>query len=179
MNAYQPHTIHRGIHRRVEADFHYVGMGEVRVGSRGELLQATLGSCVGIALLWEKGGRCGLAHCLLPAAPGPMIRIGARYVSQGVRSLVAMLGAAPADYPDVKVIIAGGARMLRTRAGVPNVGELNAQAALRHLAECGLRVSHIDVGGRRPRQLLIDCADQRFVINPIERPFEGIDHDCY
>jgi chemotaxis protein CheD len=152
----------------------YVGMGEVRVCSRGEVLRATLGSCIGIAVIWKKRGRCGLAHCLLPEAPGQTIRIGARYVSQAVPSLMALLGAKPADHPDIEVIIAGGARMLRTRAGLPNVGQLNTQAARFYLAQAGLQVDRIDVGGRRGRQITVDCALQTVEVNPIERHLEEV-----
>ena len=49
-----------------EGDLAYVGMGEVRIGRRGEILRATLGSCIGIGVIWRQGGRCALAHCLLP-----------------------------------------------------------------------------------------------------------------
>ena len=118
-----------------EADRHYVGMGELKTGKRSELLQATLGSCIGIGLIWKNGGRCGLAHCLLPEAPTPLIRIGARYVSQAVPSLLALMGLQESDYADLEVIIAGGARMFRSRPSVEHVGELNVQAVRKYLAQ--------------------------------------------
>ncbi len=152
-----------------ESNFQYVGMGEVKTGARDDVLRATLGSCIGIGLLWPKGGRCALAHCLLPASPAPMIRIGARYVSQAVPSLLLLLCLKPSDYPDVEIIVAGGARMFRTRPGVAHVGELNIQATLQCLAQHGLKAAHVEVGGRRGRQITIDCARQSFAVNEIER----------
>jgi chemotaxis protein CheD len=152
----------------------YVGMGELRVCSRGEVLRATLGSCIGIAVVWKKRGRCGLAHCLLPEAPVQTIRIGARYVSQAVPSLLALLGAKPADHADIEVTIAGGARMLRSCPGLPNVGQLNTQAARFYLAQAGLQVCRIEVGGRRGRQITVDSALQTVEVNPIERHMEEI-----
>lgn len=160
----------------IDSSFHYVGMGEVRVGTRNDVLRATLGSCIGIGLLWPQRGRCALAHCLLPESPAPMIRIGARYVSQAVPSLLLLLGLKPADYPDVKIILAGGARMFRTRLGVAHVGGLNIQAALHCLAQQGLKIGHTELGGRRGRQITIDCARQSFAITEIERqPEEMLD----
>ena len=157
-----------------ESDFQYVGMREVKIGRRGDVLRATLGSCVGIGLIWQKGGRCALAHCLLPESPAPIIRIGARYVSQAVPSLLSLLSLKPADYPDVEIILAGGARMFRSRPSVAHVGELNTAAALRYLALHGLKVSHADVGGRRGRQMVIDCARLSYAITEIERQPEEL-----
>lgn len=161
-----------------EADRRYVGMGEVKTGKRCELLQATLGSCIGIGLVWKKGGRCGLAHCLLPEAPEPRIRVGARYVSQAVPSLLLLMGLQPSDYADLEVIIAGGARMFRSRPSVAHVGELNVQAVRKYLALHGLTVSHEDVGGRRGRQMMIDCSRHAFVIKEIAHQPEELHDEC-
>ena len=101
---------------------HQVGMGQLKIGARSEQLQAVLGSCVGIAFIWRKGGCCGLAHCLLPEAPhaarvpAPIGPPDARYVSDAVPSLLRMMGAHEADYPDIEVILAGGANMLHGRS---------------------------------------------------------------
>ena len=66
-----------------------------------------------------------------------------------------------------------GARMFRTRPGVVHVDELNTAAAQRYLAQHGLTVAHADVGGRRGRQMVIDCARQSFAIRKIERQPEA------
>src|SRR5579872_1204538 len=95
-------------HRRQQ-----VGMGEIKIGTGSDILHAILGSCVGIGFIWKNGNRCGLAHCLLPEAPMQICSIGARYVSQAVPSLLLMMGIKEHDYPDIEVILAGGARMLK------------------------------------------------------------------
>ena len=156
----------------------YVGMGEVKIAKRSTLLQATLGSCIGIGLIWKSGGRCGLAHCLLPEAPTPLIRIGARYVNQAVPSLLSLMGLQQSDYADLEVIIAGGARMFRSRPSVEHVGELNVQAVRKYLAQHGLKVSYEAVGGHRGRQITIDCTSQAFVINDIPRQPEELHDEC-
>lgn len=69
----------------------YVGIGEVVIGRTNAVLKATLGSCVGIAFFWNKGGVCGLAHCLLPESPKSVLSIGVRYVDQAVPSLFALM----------------------------------------------------------------------------------------
>ena len=48
---------------------YHVKIGELRRGRTGEVLKTTLGSCVGIAILWKARGRYALAHCLLAESP--------------------------------------------------------------------------------------------------------------
>lgn len=145
-----------------------VGMGELRIGSRKETLQCILGSCIGIAFLWKKGGCCGLAHCLLPEAPPAQAGRGARYISDAIPSLLMMMGAHQADYADIEVVVAGGASMFKTRSPVFQVGQKNVEAALRHLTEHGLNVSFHDLGGHRGRQISVDCEHQQFVVSAID-----------
>jgi hypothetical protein len=87
----------------------HVGMGQLSVGTPGQQLQALLGSCIGIGFLWKNGPCCGLAHCLLPEAPGADGFLGApnaRYVSQAVPSLLRLMGVREADYADIDVVLA-------------------------------------------------------------------------
>lgn len=150
----------------------YVASGQLRVGRGSDVLTTLLGSCVGIALLWKKGGRCALAHCLLPEGPHGAQRFGARYVNHAVPSLLALLGAGRDDYADIEVIVAGGASMLGRLRASAMVGDQNATAARRCLSERGLRVSFIDVGGKCGRTLSVDCAHQSYNIVKVERVTE-------
>ncbi|MEG2030693.1 MAG: chemotaxis protein CheD [Janthinobacterium sp.] len=156
---------------------HHVGMGQLSVGTPGQQLQALLGSCIGIGFLWKNGPCCGLAHCLLPEAPGAGHALGApnahafnaRYVSQAVPSLLRLMGARVADYPDIDVVLAGGASMFGPAHvhGRLQVGRQNAQAAQKYLDQCGLRVHFCALGGRHGRQLLIDCARRSYAVTDV------------
>ncbi len=149
---------------------HLVGMGQLSVGSHGEQLQALLGSCIGIGFLWKKGHCCGLAHCLLPEAPGAGSAPGApnaRYVSQAVPSLLRLMGVRQADYGDIEVVLAGGASMFGPRNGRLQVGRQNVEAAQKYLERCGLAVSFCALGGRHGRQLLIDCARHSYAVTDV------------
>lgn len=143
-------------------------MGEMKIGADTELLEAILGSCVAIAFLWARGGCCGLAHCLLPEPPQPRLGFGARYVSQAIPSLLALMGAREADYPDIQVVVAGGASMFEGRSAAFQVGRQNVAAVEKHLKQRGLKVSHGALGGRCGRQIMVDCAKQNFLITEIE-----------
>lgn len=161
------------IHTHTPAEappLHLVGMGQLSVGSHGEQLQALLGSCIGIGFLWKKGHCCGLAHCLLPEAPGAGSALGApnaRYVSQAVPSLLRLMGVRQADYGDIEVVLAGGASMFGPRNGRLQVGRQNVEAAQKYLEQCGLAVSFCALGGRHGRQLLIDCARHSYAVTDV------------
>lgn len=154
----------------------HVNIGELRVGARTEQLQALLGSCVGIALLWPQKNRCALAHCLLPEAPLPTTELGARYVSQAVPSLLRLIGACAADYPEIEVVLAGGGTMLDGCSARFHIGQQNIAAAEKYLAQYGLRVRHTDVGGKRGRSMTVDCATQQVIIADFQQPQRNRHH---
>jgi len=143
---------------RFAGPFRHVGIGELKIGGRTEQMKALLGSCVGIALLWKKRGRCGLAHCLLPEGTAAQMEPGARYVSQAVPSLLRLMGATAADYADIVVVVAGGGMMLEACSSRFQIGQQNADAARKYLGLYGLNVLECRVGGKTGRTLAVDCA---------------------
>lgn len=138
----------------------HVKIGEVKVGRSGDVLKATLGSCVGIAFLWKEKDIFGLAHCLLPEAYEPSSTIGAKFVSQAVPSLIALLKIKQENIGDIEVHIAGGGNMMAqlARPNVDHVGALNAEAAKKCLLQYGFKIKSADLGGDEGRQIYVDCA---------------------
>ena len=152
---------------RLAGPFQHVGIGEMKIGGRSDQLKALLGSCVGIAFLWKKRGRCGLAHCLLPEAAAPQWEPGARYVSHAVPSLLRLMGASAADYADIVVVVAGGGMMLDACSSRFQIGQQNADAASKYLRQYGLNVLECRVGGKTGRTLAVDCATCSYQIEDI------------
>jgi chemotaxis protein CheD len=155
-----------------------VHMCAIGIGSHADVLRATLGSCVGIGLLWRERAIYGLAHCLLPEAPhrpeapDVSLGIGAKYVTQAIPSLLSLMQVQRASYGALEAVLAGGANMVhyeRRPAHAP-IGEQNVRTAQRLLDALGVRVVHADVGGDSGRQLLIDCRAHTFVVKKIGRP---------
>lgn len=135
-------------------------IGEVKLGRGGDCLRATLGSCVGIAMVWRAERRCALAHCLLADAPSSgALEISARYVSQAIPSMLYLLKIPKDRYSELEVVVVGGSQMmgLDSSQGTRAVGKANAESALRHLAGRGIRVDRSDLGGNVGRQISVDC----------------------
>lgn len=149
----------------------HVKIGEVKVGRHGDVLKATLGSCVGIAFIWKDKGRFGLAHCLLPDAHEDSTIITAKFVSQAVPSLMALLKIRPDDVKEIAVYIAGGGNMMSQllRKNVDHVGTLNLLAAKKHLKDKGFKFVELDSGGEVGRQIVVDCSTGEVVVHRFDK----------
>lgn len=153
-----------------EPEHIHVKIGEVKTGRGRTVLKTTLGSCVGICLVWKERNHFGLAHCLLPELPAPTSQIGAKYVDQAVPSLLAMMKAKPADYPRIKAIVVGGGNMISAKQGEQeHIGTMNAKAAIRTLKALGIHVAHQETGGEEATQFSIDCATGEYTVSRIAK----------
>ena len=149
----------------------HVKIGEVKVGHTGDVLKATLGSCVGIAFVWRRKGLFGLAHCLLPDAPETTFVISAKFVSQAVPSLMALLKVKPDDIKEIEVFYAGGGNMMSqlSKRNVDHIGLLNIAAAKKYLSANGFNYKELDVGGDVGRQIFVDCTSGDVFVNRFEK----------
>lgn len=146
-----------------------VRIGEVHIAKAPCVLKTTLGSCVGIAFVWRARALCGLAHCLLPAAPpGPFVR-GAKYVDQAITSLLQMMKVTEDDHAAIEVHLAGGGNM-RSRPLAKHVGLQNAEAATARIRALGMRVATADLGGQGARQLRMLCPSGEVSVTRIAAP---------
>lgn len=115
-----------------------VHIGEIECEREG-VLQAVLGSCVGVALWHKKGQMTGMAHCLLPEAPPGGGGAGARYVDSGIENLLEKLGwAREGNEPPRgwRAVIAGGNHVFEKGGSKQlEVGAMNLDTARRVLRE--------------------------------------------
>jgi len=144
--------------RSPQADVRHVWAGAFAVGTGSAKLTALLGSCVGIGILWRRKKRCALAHCLLGEAPAGDAGIDVRYVSNAVPALLRSLGARPAEYGELEVVVAGGASLFEGGQSPMRVGERNIIAFERAMGAYGLRVVHQFLGGSHGSRITLDCA---------------------
>lgn len=148
-----------------------VHIGQVKVAKRGEILKAILGSCVGIAVL-DKGQKiCGLAHCLLPINPEPSFEIGARYVDQAFRSLIAIMKLKTEEAKLVSIVIVGGGNMTNVVASNKSelVGESNFRTAIEEAKKYNLKILYTEGGGNEGRKIYVDSSDLSYRIEKIPR----------
>lgn len=147
-----------------------VHIGEIKLSKNGETLRAILGSCVGIALLWEARERCGLAHCLLPKHPGTTYQIGAKYVDQAVKSMVALMKIADRDAPNIRAVVVGGGNMTGGRREESKlVGACNFKQAVDAINGRGFKLVHSDGGGNLGRRIWVDGERYCFDVDTIPR----------
>jgi chemotaxis protein CheD len=169
----------------------HVRMGQFAVGRPPQVLKATLGSCVGIAVLWPARDLYALAHCLLPRAPHMPCGAGARYVDQAFHTLLKELAIGPEHLPGIAFHLAGGADMSRltTRPpGAVQIGKLNIEAAHDTMRQLGLQAASLDLGGVEARKMTLDCTTGHLTVErvpglkhtaqPAEHPVFGTDADA-
>jgi chemotaxis protein CheD len=149
----------------------HVQIGQVKIGHAGQSLNAILGSCIGLGLLYPAKGIYGLAHCLLSKSQIENNEIGGRHVDQAVRSLKSLMDISQIDLRKLQGIVVGGANMTMPADTDPKrlVGSINARFAYTSLREMGLRNIHENVGGELGRQVTIDCTSGDFTVASIPR----------
>lgn len=137
----------------------HVKIAEVKTGSKGELLKATLGSCVGIAFVWRERHICGLAHCFLPETEIEQHLIGAKYVNQAVISLMKLMDIKKADITSIDVYIAGGGTMMNKllKSNSSQVGKFNVEAAMKYLNYYGFKIKDSMLGSTSGSKIQVNC----------------------
>ena len=149
----------------------HVKIGELKIAKKGEILTATLGSCVGIAVLWPQAKIAGLSHSLLPQMESQDFRMGARYVDQAVASLWALMKLKDAPLEELIVLVAGGGQMTSVNDSVPNqqIGYKNLQAALQELKKRGLKPKHLFEGKQQGTKIQIDTTNFSYSMDRVPR----------
>lgn len=134
-----------------------VGIGEARIGGRGDCLRATLGSCVGLCLVWPERRRFVLVHVLLPESaaarrPGP----ATRFADTAVPFALSALDLPRRRPTGLVAFVAGGAAMCTGRDQQHQVGAENVAQLLRALKRAEVPIAGRDLGGAAARQLVVD-----------------------
>jgi len=138
---------------------HIIGVSDMKVsGNPGDtLITYSLGSCIGISIYdpYVKAG--GILHFMLPdsnldhekALKNPFM-----FADTGILELLRAASELGARKQCMKVIIAGGARILDEK-GFFNIGKKNYQAAKQFFAKHHLTATYEDVGGKVNRTITL------------------------
>lgn len=138
----------------------HVKIAEVKIGGEGIMLRSCLGSCVGVVFIWKEKKICGMAHCFLPATETEGNVLGAKYVNQGINSLINLMKIHQTDISEIEVYVAGGANMINQLVKNKNsqIGKNNAEAAEKYLAERGFKIKRSDLGKDTGIKIYVNCS---------------------
>jgi chemotaxis protein CheD len=125
-----------------------VGVGDFKLGRKGQVLETVLGCCVGICLYDEKRKIGGLLHTMLPTAPRGKNVDPVRYFNTG---LIEILRAMQTEYgineTDLTARLYGGAKLILQSN--QNIGQENVDQARRFLKQRNIKIISQKVGGNR------------------------------
>lgn len=138
-----------------------VRVAEILVArSPDQLVALGLGSCVAVVVHDPQAQVGGMAHVLLPSAPGRSAGAPGRYAQSAIPLLVSQVLAAGGERGRLIARLAGGATMFTnlTPPGLIHMGERNTLAAREALFGQNVRVVGEWVGGDFGRTVVFDLA---------------------
>ena len=147
---------------------HVIGVADYAISTSAEDLLVTyaLGSCLGITLFDREAGVGALVHCLLPSAkksPEKGELKPAMFVDTGMVHVMKELRQMGADVDRLVIKVAGGANPI-DGTGMFKVGERNHTILRKILWQNGLFLEAEDVGGTKPRTMLLHMTDGRVMV---------------
>jgi chemotaxis protein CheD len=150
--------------RPPSSDIVSVGIGQWAVVAAPVKIRTLLGSCVGVVLYDRAFKVGGLAHIVLPAAPGSVDHPG-KYADTAIPGMIADFDRRLVGMAKSRLVakLVGGASMFQISATTGanlglNIGQRNRDAIEQILA--GLRIPIVarDLGGESGRRLTFDTA---------------------
>src|SRR5215213_5955129 len=147
-----------------------VGLGDLFVSTAEDLVAYSLGSCVGICL-WDPVVKvAGMAHVVLPTAPGTgPVALPGKFGNTAVPALVEALTRAGAQTSRLHCKIAGGAAVLAIGGGgsLPKIGDRNVEAVKAALAKANIRIVAEQTGGNQGRTVRLEPPTGRVLVRTV------------
>jgi chemotaxis protein CheD len=135
----------------------YLHAGQLAAVSAPTAITTVLGSCVSVCLHDPAARVGGMNHFLLPHHVER--ERSPRFGTVAVPQLVDAVVKAGASRSALRAKVFGGASVIGAFRGARNLGEENAELALRLLADAGIPVVDRDVGGTRGRKVVFIADD--------------------
>ena len=140
----------------------YLRPGEYYFGRRPALIHTVLGSCVAVSVYHRHTGLAAICHAVQPG--GEFDCAGSdrdtqppRYVRCVVPAMIQAFLSHKVSLSELEVKLFGGATLIGNPVddgNVNSVGALNVAAARQIIAESGLVLHAVDVGGHAGRKLI-------------------------
>jgi chemotaxis protein CheD len=135
----------------------YLHAGQLSVAAVPTAITTILGSCVAVCLFDPAARVGGMNHFLLPLHVER--EKSPRFGTVAVPQLVDEVVRAGARRDALLAKVFGGASVIGAFRGSRNLGEENAQLALRLLEDARIRVLDMDLGGKRGRKVIFHSDD--------------------
>jgi chemotaxis protein CheD len=142
-------------------------IGQVHLARAPKVLQAVLGSCIGVSIYDQSQGLAGMAHVLLPSSGGrPEGALPGKYADKAIPCLYEAMLKYGASARNLKAKIAGGSRMFKTaiKSESTDVGGMNIDSVKDALKIHGIPVVGSDVGGTLGRKVEFRLSTWEFVV---------------
>jgi chemotaxis protein CheD len=134
-----------------------VGMGQIVVGRAGDILDAILGSCVGLALIHPRQKIAALAHVVLPSSSGRVAATPGKFADTAIPEMLRLLASEGVPQAGLIAKLAGGANMFGSNTTAMQIGEGNIAAITEKLAALNIRIVAKHLGGAKGRRIALDC----------------------
>ena len=149
---------------------YHVGAGSYYVDHQTPvLLEAYLGTCIGVALYDEEAKVGGLSHLLLPEPVSPTNTFQPeKYASSGLPLFLESLYTAGAENKRLKATIAGGALVspVESRDLQLNIGGRTEETVMNYLNKEGIQIVKSETGGFLTCCLSLNLQDWQCRIDP-------------
>jgi chemotaxis protein CheD len=161
----------------------YVHPGESHLVLEPVVMHTLLGSCVGITFLAPAKGIAALCHPMLPHCPAYRLAklpsaARSRYVDLAIRDISVEMESLGVTRAETQVKLFGGADVLAVadERSRPTVGQLNAESAVRTLAEEGFQVSVSRLGGKSGVQIQFDTRTGEVLLRRLDAGLKERSH---
>lgn len=155
-----------------------VGMADLNICRAPDIITTLgLGSCVGLTFYDSVTKVGGMVHYMLPDSTQISNNSNiAKFADTGIKELLQRVMAAGGDRRRLVAKIAGGAKMFKVTSAstIGNVGEKNAIAARKMLAQLGIRLVAEDCGLDYGRTVELHCESGEFHIKAVKQPLKII-----
>ncbi len=154
-----------------------VSMADLKVAETPDILQTTLGSCIGIAIYDRENNIGGLAHIMLPVNNNGDTN-KAKYADSAIPELIRLFTKIGIDRSSLVSKIAGGAKMFEITKKISNVsgssymleiGLRNEEAVREGLRKEGIRLIAAETGKNYGRNIQFEIATGRMTIKSYGR----------
>ena len=155
-----------------------VGMADLNVCRPPDAITTLgLGSCIGVVLYDPRTKICGMVHIMLPDSTAIKNNDNpAKFADTGIKELLDRLMKMGIMRQALLAKIAGGAQMFafNTKNDMLKVGQRNAEAVRKVLADYGIRIVSEDCGETYGRTIEFYPATQELYIKSIGKPLKII-----